>query len=90
MLRQSAYDYERKQYNTVVSGAMKMLNAIDDARLADSAADAAANHTATADAAVLHEVFGILLRSLYPARCTVTSQRGFAGSSSSFFLSFET
>ncbi|MDE2369791.1 MAG: leucine--tRNA ligase [Burkholderiales bacterium] len=57
LLRQVGSDYERLQYNTVVSGAMKMLNAIDDAALAAT----------PADAAVLRECFGILLRSLYPA-----------------------
>jgi leucyl-tRNA synthetase len=45
------------QYNTVVSGAMKMLNALEDFKAAgDAGADAA-----------LREGFGILLRSLYPA-----------------------
>ena len=29
LLRQVSYDYERMQYNTVVSGAMKMLNALE-------------------------------------------------------------
>ena len=57
LLRQVSHDYDRLQYNTVVSGAMKMLNAIDDARLADS----------PADNAVLLEAFSILLRTLYPA-----------------------
>ena len=57
LLRQVSADYDRLQYNTVVSGAMKMLNAIDDATLADT----------PADAAVLQEAFGILLRTLYPA-----------------------
>jgi len=57
LLRQVSADYDRLQYNTVVSGAMKMLNAIDDATLADTAADAA----------VLQEAFGLLLRTLYPA-----------------------
>ncbi|MDO9072579.1 MAG: leucine--tRNA ligase [Rubrivivax sp.] len=61
LLRQVSADYDRLQYNTVVSGAMKMLNAIDDAPLADEGA------IASADAAVLHEAFGILLRTLYPA-----------------------
>ncbi|HUP08376.1 MAG TPA: leucine--tRNA ligase, partial [Caldimonas sp.] len=32
VLRQVTYDYERMQYNTVVSGAMKMLNALEGAR----------------------------------------------------------
>ncbi len=72
LLRQVSADYERLQYNTVISGAMKMLNAIEDDPLADSAADHAANHMAAADAAVLHEAFGILLRTLYPAAPHIT------------------
>jgi leucyl-tRNA synthetase len=60
LLRAVTHDYERMQYNTVVSGAMKMLNAIDDASLP---ADAA---TAAADSAALKDAFGILLRTLYP------------------------
>jgi leucyl-tRNA synthetase len=56
LLRQVSTDYDRLQYNTVVSGAMKMLNAIDDAKCTDTPADNAA----------LHEAFGILLRALYP------------------------
>ena len=31
-LKQSNFDYERRQYNTVVSAAMKMLNALEDVR----------------------------------------------------------
>ena len=57
LLRQIGHDYERLQFNTVVSGAMKMLNAIDDAPLVDG----------LADCALLREAFGILLRVLYPA-----------------------
>jgi leucyl-tRNA synthetase len=53
VLRQVSYDYERMQYNTVVSGAMKLLNALE----ADVEADAAS----------LREGVGILLRVLYPA-----------------------
>jgi leucyl-tRNA synthetase len=56
VLRQVDYDYQRMQYNTVVSGAMKMLNALEDFKArAEPGADAA-----------LREGFGILLRSLYP------------------------
>jgi len=56
VLRQVRYDYERMQYNTVVSGAMKLLNALEGARdLAASGAGAA-----------LREGYGILLRVLYP------------------------
>ncbi|WP_418318219.1 leucine--tRNA ligase [Piscinibacter sakaiensis] len=57
VLRQISYDYERMQYNTVVSGAMKMLNALE-------AFKAEADEQT---AAVLRESFGILLRCLYPA-----------------------
>ncbi len=55
LLRQIRYDYERMQYNTVVSGAMKLLNALE-------------SHAATAepDAAALREGLGVLLRVLYP------------------------
>src|SRR5688500_11811716 len=35
VLRQVDYDYQRMQYNTVVSGAMKMLNALEDFKAAD-------------------------------------------------------
>ena len=62
LLRQVSHDYERLQYNTVVSGAMKMLNAIEDAAVGDTAADAA----------VQSEAFGILLRTLYPAAPHIT------------------
>jgi len=55
-LRQALFDYQRMQYNTVVSAAMKMLNALDDAR---PGADAASR-------AVLSEGISILLRTLYP------------------------
>ncbi|MDO4637305.1 MAG: leucine--tRNA ligase [Lautropia sp.] len=59
VLRQIQYDYERQQYNTVVSGAMKMLNALETAcqkQAPDTAADAAA----------LREGMSILIRCLYP------------------------
>jgi leucyl-tRNA synthetase len=55
-LKQADFDYERMQYNTVVSATMKMLNALEDAKLGDGAADAA----------LLRESIGILLRVLYP------------------------
>ncbi len=57
LLRQISYDYERMQYNTVVSGAMKLLNALE-AFKSDSSAG---------DAAVLREGLSVLLRALYPA-----------------------
>ncbi|MFD0668056.1 leucine--tRNA ligase [Ramlibacter sp. MAHUQ-53] len=57
VLRQVDYDYQRMQYNTVVSGAMKMLNALEDFKAVDEPGAQAA----------LAEGFGILLRVLYPA-----------------------
>jgi leucyl-tRNA synthetase len=56
VLRQASYDYERKQYNTVVSASMKMLNALESARLSASAGDDA----------VLRESISIAIRVLYP------------------------
>jgi leucyl-tRNA synthetase len=56
VLRQVRYDYERMQYNTVVSGAMKLLNALEGAR----------GLTGSGAAAALQEGYGILLRVLYP------------------------
>ncbi|MDQ3059134.1 MAG: leucine--tRNA ligase [Pseudomonadota bacterium] len=57
ILKQIDYDYQRMQYNTVVSGAMKLLNALEDFKGAVSAESLDA----------LHEGLGILLRCLYPA-----------------------
>ncbi len=62
-LRQITHDYQRMQYNTVVSGCMKMLNQIDQV---------AAFEPAQADdhawrARLLGEAWGLLLRALYPA-----------------------
>ncbi len=61
-LKQADFDYGRVQYNTVVSAVMKMLNALDDARLGAS----------PAEAAVLRESVGILLRTLYPIAPHIT------------------
>ncbi|HET9208609.1 MAG TPA: leucine--tRNA ligase [Burkholderiaceae bacterium] len=58
LLKQVNYDYERMQYNTVVSGAMKLLNALEDFKPAPGAAG---------DPAVLREGVSALLRVLYPA-----------------------
>jgi leucyl-tRNA synthetase len=73
VLRQVDYDYQRMQYNTVVSGAMKMINALDDFKALDSAGAQVA----------LIEGFGILLRCLYPATPhlahTLWSGLGYAG-----------
>jgi leucyl-tRNA synthetase len=54
LLGQIAHDYDRLQYNTVVSGAMKLLNALEE-------------HVGASDDASLREAMGVLLRALYPA-----------------------
>ncbi|MGE4330083.1 leucine--tRNA ligase [Diaphorobacter sp.] len=73
VLKQVQYDYQRMQYNTVVSGAMKMINALEDFKATDSAGAQVA----------LIEGFGILLRVLYPATPHIThvlwSELGYAG-----------
>jgi len=54
-LKQANFDYERTQYNTVVSAGMKMLNTLED--IADDDPGAAA---------IFREGLSILLRVLYP------------------------
>jgi len=56
VLKQISHDYERLQFNTVVSGGMKLLNALDGFKL-----------THEADAAALREGASVLVRVLYPA-----------------------
>jgi leucyl-tRNA synthetase len=60
VLKQISYDYERMQYNTVVSGAMKLLNALEAFKVGAPG--------------VIREAFGILLRALYPACPHITWQ----------------
>ena len=62
LLKQVDYDYQRMQYNTVVSGAMKMINALDDFKAVHTPGGAIAQT----------EGFGILLRCLYPATPHIT------------------
>ncbi len=57
VLKQVDYDYQRMQYNTVVSGAMKMINALEDFKAVESEGGLAA----------VLEGFSLLLRVLYPA-----------------------
>jgi len=64
VLRQVSHDYERMQYNTVVSGAMKLLNALEGYK----------HDGSEASAAVLREGYSVLLRSLYPACPHITHQ----------------
>jgi leucyl-tRNA synthetase len=63
VLKQVSYDYDRMQYNTVVSGCMKLLNALEDFKVDGS----------EGDHAVLCEGVSILLRMLYPACPHITA-----------------
>jgi leucyl-tRNA synthetase len=71
-LKQAGQDYERMQYNTVVSAAMKILNALETEK-ADASPIAAA---------LLREGVGVLLRVLYPVAPHITwklwNELGFA------------
>jgi leucyl-tRNA synthetase len=57
VLKQANFDYQRRQYNTVVSAAMKMLNVLEPIKLGQDCA---------ISAPVLRECLSILLRVLYP------------------------
>jgi leucyl-tRNA synthetase len=57
VLKQVSYDFERMQYNTVVSGCMKLLNALEDFK----------TDASEGDHAVRCEGMSLLLRLLYPA-----------------------
>jgi leucyl-tRNA synthetase len=63
VLKQVSYDYDRMQYNTVVSGCMKLLNALEDFKADGS----------DSDSAVLCEGMSVLLRMLYPACPHITA-----------------
>ena len=63
-LKQIDADYQRLQYNTVVSGAMKLLNTIESFKLEGSAV--------AQYGFALREAFSILLRCLYPVTPHIT------------------
>jgi leucyl-tRNA synthetase len=64
-LKQAAYDYERTQYNTVVSACMKMLNLLESFTGRDVS-------SSNAIAQARSEALSILLRVLYPVAPHVT------------------
>jgi leucyl-tRNA synthetase len=74
LLKQVSHDYDRLQFNTVASGAMKLLNALEEFRSDGSPASNAA----------LREGLSVLLRVLYPACPHITHglwhALGYAGS----------
>jgi leucyl-tRNA synthetase len=57
ILKQANFDYQRRQYNTVVSAAMKMLNVLEPIKLGPDS---------NISPSVLRECLSILLRVLYP------------------------
>ncbi len=84
VLRQVEYDYQRMQYNTVVSGAMKLLNALEaekdclvsalDLSGLNEVERARMRGLAEEMFPAVREGFGILLRVLYPATPHITHQ----------------
>ncbi len=62
-LKQAKFDLDRMQYNTVVSAAMKMLNALDSLK-----------QDTEGTKAVINEGLSILVRTLYPVAPHITSQ----------------
>jgi leucyl-tRNA synthetase len=73
LYKQANFDYERMQYNTVVSAGMKMLNVLEAAELSAS----------YDDRAVLTECTSLLLCTLYPVCPHITTELwqtlGYAG-----------
>lgn len=67
ILDQAKYDYERQQFNTVVSGCMKILNLLT--KLPESNAD-----STDAVACIIYNGFSILLRLLAPITPHITHQ----------------
>ncbi len=66
LLKQADFDMQRRQYNTVVSACMKMLNTLEDAAKAGNASDAAQSSAAQEMNQALTEGLSIVLRVLYP------------------------
>jgi leucyl-tRNA synthetase len=77
LLKQSLHDYERLQYNTVVSASMKLLNTIEafeGVRAYYPSLNPQQDHSSINNArrAALHESVSILLRILYPIAPHIT------------------
>jgi leucyl-tRNA synthetase len=66
ILQQVNYDYGRKQFNTVVSAGMKLLNMLEKTPSADTPLNQRVP--------VMHECVGILLRMLYPIVPHITAK----------------
>ncbi len=75
LLKQANFDYERRQFNTVASAGMKILNVLES--------DAVSAAPEQLRSALQHEAIGILLRVLFPIVPHITQalwdQLGYAG-----------
>ena len=82
-LRQATFDMERKQFNTVASAVMKMLNAMRDVATHPLDNEAAQTKAAGLFQKGLHEGVSIMLRVLYPIAphicCAIWNELGYAG-----------
>ena len=67
ILKQINYDYERMQYNTVISGCMKLLNLIEGLPTIPLPLHGSTDSFLAQRGALAFEGYGILLRVLYPA-----------------------
>lgn len=84
ILRQATFDYDRLQYNTVVSACMKLLNEVESGDvLRIPVGGGGTDARGTVRAFVLQEGMSILLRVLYPAcphiTWTMWRELGYAG-----------
>ncbi len=82
-LRQATFDMERKQFITVASAVMKMLNAMREAATYSFDSEAASSNADGLLQKGLHEGVGIMLRVLYPIAphicCKIWSELGYDG-----------
>lgn len=72
VLRQARYDFERLQFNTVVSGCMKLLNELEGIPCPTEANDGTYEPFNDVKEAILQEGLGILLRLLAPITPHIT------------------
>ncbi|HWQ38995.1 MAG TPA: leucine--tRNA ligase [Burkholderiales bacterium] len=74
VLKQVNFDFQKCQFNTVVSGAMKILNALSSPRALGRMDGDPYDWSSKDRAHLLHESMGILLRILYPIVPHITQE----------------
>ena len=74
ILKQANYDVEKKQFNTVVSACMKLLNTLDELPILEKADSQGKFPSADVDLAIMREGFSILLRLLAPITPHISHQ----------------